>query len=75
MMARGLFLPFFQRYGLSFIETPPFARHRRAMAKSIALLFSGQGAQQVGMGKDLIATVRCGSESICRGRCGTRLFH
>jgi [acyl-carrier-protein] S-malonyltransferase len=32
---------------------PAFARHRRAMAKSIALLFSGQGAQQVGMGKDL----------------------
>src|SRR3984893_5300558 len=37
----------------SLIESPPFARHRRAMAKSIALLFSGQGAQQVGMGKDL----------------------
>ncbi len=37
----------------SLIETPPFARHGRAMVKSIALLFSGQGAQQVGMGKDL----------------------
>src|ERR1700758_2977922 len=32
---------------------PPFAGHSRSMAKSIALLFSGQGAQQVGMGKDL----------------------
>jgi [acyl-carrier-protein] S-malonyltransferase len=38
---------------LSLVETPPFARHGRAMARSIALLFSGQGAQQVGMGKDL----------------------
>src|SRR6202790_3422260 len=35
------------------VETPAFAIHSRAMAKSIALLFSGQGAQQVGMGKDL----------------------
>jgi [acyl-carrier-protein] S-malonyltransferase len=35
------------------IETPGFAIHPRSMAKSIALLFSGQGAQQVGMGKDL----------------------
>jgi [acyl-carrier-protein] S-malonyltransferase len=37
----------------SWIETPQFAIHPRLMAKSIALLFSGQGAQQVGMGKDL----------------------
>jgi [acyl-carrier-protein] S-malonyltransferase len=37
----------------SLIERPAFAGHRRAMAKSIALLFSGQGAQQVGMGKDI----------------------
>src|SRR4249919_1231415 len=32
---------------------PAFAIHSRSMAKSIALLFSGQGAQEVGMGKDL----------------------
>jgi [acyl-carrier-protein] S-malonyltransferase len=37
----------------SVIERPAFAIHSGAMAKSIALLFSGQGAQQVGMGKDL----------------------
>ena len=35
------------------LEMPAFAIHSRSMAKSIALLFSGQGAQQVGMGKDL----------------------
>jgi [acyl-carrier-protein] S-malonyltransferase len=35
------------------IELPPFALHSRLMTRSIALLFSGQGAQQVGMGKDL----------------------
>jgi [acyl-carrier-protein] S-malonyltransferase len=35
------------------IETPAFALHPRSMTRSIALLFSGQGAQQVGMGKDL----------------------
>jgi [acyl-carrier-protein] S-malonyltransferase len=35
------------------VERRSFARHHRSMAKSIALLFSGQGAQQVGMGKDL----------------------
>jgi [acyl-carrier-protein] S-malonyltransferase len=35
------------------IERPGFAIHPHSMAKSIALLFSGQGAQQVGMGKDL----------------------
>jgi [acyl-carrier-protein] S-malonyltransferase len=39
--------------GTSPVETGSFARNRRPMAKSIALLFSGQGAQQVGMGKDL----------------------
>jgi len=35
------------------IETPALALHPRSMRRSIALLFSGQGAQQVGMGKDL----------------------
>jgi [acyl-carrier-protein] S-malonyltransferase len=35
------------------LEMLAFAVHSRSMAKSIALLFSGQGAQQVGMGKDL----------------------
>ena len=32
---------------------PGFALHPRFMSQSIALLFSGQGAQQVGMGRDL----------------------
>ena len=35
------------------IETLSSTRHSRIMASTIALLFSGQGAQQVGMGKDL----------------------
>jgi [acyl-carrier-protein] S-malonyltransferase len=35
------------------VETPAFAINSRSMEKSIALLFAGQGAQQVGMGKDL----------------------
>jgi [acyl-carrier-protein] S-malonyltransferase len=35
------------------IETLSSTRHSRIMASRIALLFSGQGAQQVGMGKDL----------------------
>jgi [acyl-carrier-protein] S-malonyltransferase len=35
------------------IESLSTTRHSRSMASTIALLFSGQGAQQVGMGKDL----------------------
>jgi malonyl CoA-acyl carrier protein transacylase len=35
------------------IDAPGFIPHRRPMSRKIALLFSGQGAQQVGMGKDL----------------------
>jgi len=35
------------------VDDLDFLLHSQSMANSIALLFSGQGAQQVGMGKDL----------------------
>jgi hypothetical protein len=34
------------------LSETPSAYHRRAMAKTIALLFSGPGARQVGMEKE-----------------------
>lgn len=51
--ARGGVLPLTLALALTLLEMLGFAVHSRSMAKSIALLFSGQGAQQVGMGKDL----------------------